>query len=88
MLMSAMMASSIAATSASPLCCDPETAREKRRRNGRCGAIVADRLMMYRLPQMTYAWLVGKADEAHNAHQREAFRKSSTRVEQIVEAAL
>jgi hypothetical protein len=43
---SAMMASSIAATSASPLSCDPETAREKRRRNGRCGAMVADRLMM------------------------------------------
>jgi len=47
---SAINASSIAATSASPLCCDPETAREKRRRNGRCGAIVSDKLMMVRLP--------------------------------------
>ena len=48
---SAMMASSIAATSASPLSCDPETAREKRRRNGRFGAMVADKLMVRRLPQ-------------------------------------
>jgi hypothetical protein len=47
MLVSAMIASSIAATRASPLSWEPETAREKRRRKGRCGAMAADRLTMY-----------------------------------------
>src|SRR5207249_4499049 len=50
---SEMTASSMAATKASPLDCEPETARAKRRRNGRCGAILVDNDMIGRLPQMT-----------------------------------
>ena len=42
---SAINASSVAATYASPDVCDPVAAREKRRRYGRCGAIRIDRLI-------------------------------------------
>jgi hypothetical protein len=48
---SAIIASRVAATSASPLVCDPETAREKRRRNGKLGAMRADKLIKAILPQ-------------------------------------
>src|SRR5690606_29285174 len=47
---SAISASSVAATRASPLVWEPETALENLRRYGRWGAILADKLMLFLSP--------------------------------------
>jgi hypothetical protein len=55
-----MSASSVAATYASPDVWEPVTAREKRRRYGRCGAI-REANVMWELPQVTRKVLANMA---------------------------